>query len=963
MCTKLRGDTVLHAPDRPRGRPFSHRSCQRIILPRSRSGPRRHYLPHPWPAEEASTQVAAALYPELREALLAWSAADQKQAQRVAPRRPRAPAASKDHPSSWPSYRPLPKGRAGAFLAPPAYTPRYQGRLDDVAAQADFLYRTAASFDRDAARGFRTELGIVDLQQPLHTALIAAGWCFTTWARWHPAARVLHRVAVAQIRPRQGWPIKGRAGRRPGRAAAQAMRPARFADLGPEPRMPWVPLPILRAWLEEWTDAAGPRFVATTRPCAPGRVHLHRHQRRGRAASGGGARLPESRLHAVHAAGGQARGPATGEEETRRKRSAGRASGIRGARAPRLPRFVGLRPELVTQLEAYNRLFRGYVPPDYSAEGWRSRGGAGRIVLKPHQRAGAQRLIANQEGSSVSMSGWARRTRASPRSRRCDSRPRPQRPVVVVPNTLIWKWHKGLRAALPDYRIGVIGSERYIGRSGPYTNRIDTPRSAPPSGGSFRRATSMWCSPPTPVFARNSLRAERAGLGPETPALLRMIGLNARNLLAGIKGRSRTRQSRKKTAAAGQRRGHRKSSSAGKSPSLRDEARAKVAEEIAMEREQGARRRTRTFWPSSKRSPTVPSGAGHLQRGPGALDCRSAGDRGRADPGIYWEDLQCDLLVLDEAQNMKNLWPVQQREGGVPKYLGAITEGSDRAWNFAIRAALVRMRTGGSGVVLLSATPAKNSPLEYYTLLGYVDGQAWSRLASPTRDFHRSLPAPGDARHRRHRPQDAAALGGRRLPEPRRAARCHFPLRRVSHRRRGRPQAPGDAGRADPRPDVRGAGGQIRAVPLRLRASPQTRTGDPRMRSRRSGCLQRMALWRFIRAGCRAAQQRTASPSGRGRTRGRSKTPAAPSSCGPRPDPRPNPTADTWFCDNVAVHAWLWRCSPQADFPERVAIFNADQAPNPARRQVLAERFNGVPPCSMKTATSSKKASRRNTTW
>ena len=69
------------------------------------------------------------------------------------------------------------------------------------------------------------------------------------------------------------------------------------------------------------------------------------------------------------------------------------------------------------------------------------------------------------------------------------------------------------------------------------------------------------------------------------------------------------------------------------------------------------------------------------------------------DPGIYWEDLQCDLLVLDEAQNMKNLWPVQQREGGVPKYLGAITEGSDRAWNFAMRAAIVRMKPPSSAPI------------------------------------------------------------------------------------------------------------------------------------------------------------------------------------------------------------------------------------------------------------------------
>src|SRR5207253_150417 len=34
----------------------------------------------------------------------------------------------------------------------------------------------------------------------------------------------------------------------------------------------------------------------------------------------------------------------------------------------------------------------------------------------------------------------------------------------------------------------------------------------------------------------------------------------------------------------------------------------------------------------------------------------------------------------------------------------------------------------GTGVVLLSATPAKNSPLEFYNLIQYVDPNAWRRM-------------------------------------------------------------------------------------------------------------------------------------------------------------------------------------------------------------------------------------------
>jgi N12 class adenine-specific DNA methylase len=78
---------------------------------------------------------------------------------------------------------------------------------------------------------------------------------------------------------------------------------------------------------------------------------------------------------------------------------------------------------------------------------------------------------------------------------------------------------------------------------------------------------------------------------------------------------------------------------------------------------------------------------------------------------------------------MKNLWPYFRGDGGKPpKYLGAIDRPSQRALEFAIRAYLVRRKNGGSGVFLLSATPAKNSPIEYFSLLSLVDGEAWTKL-------------------------------------------------------------------------------------------------------------------------------------------------------------------------------------------------------------------------------------------
>src|SRR5262249_19867757 len=75
------------------------------------------------------------------------------------------------------------------------------------------------------------------------------------------------------------------------------------------------------------------------------------------------------------------------------------------------------------------------------------------------------------------------------------------------------------------------------------------------------------------------------------------------------------------------------------------------------------------------------------------------------------------------------------------------------------------------------------------------------------------------------------------------------------------------------------------------------------------------------------------SPSGR---RSCACAPAARGWCCCRPRRPKTPRLSTTRC---------WATLILAGFPEdRIAIFNADQAPNPARRQLLAERFNGVPP-------------------
>src|SRR6185295_20385156 len=119
--------------------------------------------------------------------------------------------------------------------------PRYQGGAEDFAAQAEFLYRTRRRLTIDTLRDFRRELGLADLNDPLHTALIAAGWCFDNGA-WLPA----RDYYTGSLWPRYDR-AKALADQGDAQAAAQAVklleaiRPSRFSDIAPERSMPWLP--------------------------------------------------------------------------------------------------------------------------------------------------------------------------------------------------------------------------------------------------------------------------------------------------------------------------------------------------------------------------------------------------------------------------------------------------------------------------------------------------------------------------------------------------------------------------------------------------------------------------------------------------------------------------------------------------------------------------------------------------
>jgi hypothetical protein len=306
------------------------------------------------------------------------------------------------------------------------------------------------------------------------------------------------------------------------------------------------------------------------------------------------------------------------------------------------------------------------------------------------------------------------------------------------------------------------------------------------------------------------------------------------------------------------------------------------------------------------------------------------------DPGVAWDDIGVDLLIIDEAQNFKNLYLPEPREGGVPRFMGNAGEGSKRAWQLDFRCAAVRRRTGGSGVVLLSATPAKNSPLEFYSLIQYVDHDAWSRMGirDPEQFIDRylriELKAVVDTKM--DVVERSAVVGFQNLHE----------LREVIFRY-GEFKTAEDVGLKLPEPKV-----NVVEVDMNARRTPSTTCTSARSRPRSS-----RPAWRTRRRSSACSRAWRSSPSTPTSTSGYDWKTAATSGVSPH-----SPKIDAMtkrvllnrtcghivFVDNVAAHRWVVQTLVKAGIPEaRIAVLNAEVAQAAADRQRIAREFNGEP--------------------
>jgi len=90
------------------------------------------------------------------------------------------------------------------------------------------------------------------------------------------------------------------------------------------------------------------------------------------------------------------------------------------------------------------------------------------------------------------------------------------------------------------------------------------------------------------------------------------------------------------------------------------------------------------------------------------------------DKGPTFAELKVDIFAADEAHDYKNLHmaPTTTYHSSA-KFMGGTGIGSKVAFQFDARAFACRANNGA--VILLTATPAKNSPLELYNLLQYIN--------------------------------------------------------------------------------------------------------------------------------------------------------------------------------------------------------------------------------------------------
>jgi hypothetical protein len=750
----------------------------------------------------------------------------------------------------------------------PSVEPRFRGRPDDLVAHAEMLYRSTRTLTAGELLAFhRKQGGTLRSAKAVVKALLDAGWA-VDGDQLVPMDDYLAGhlwPKLDRARARDAGPVGARQAQR----LLETIAPAVFDDIeGVSPRQGWLPLDLVQGWL------------STTLNQYYGELELVRD--RGLLQVRGVDYESIGNAHEVSAEARWCIGWVNHDATVFRpkKRRDENLDEIRVKKAQEweasFRAWVASDEDRKAQVEdAYNRSFRGYVAPKWSSEPmpiarWTKDG----IRLHPHQVSGARRLLGNRGGLLAFDVGVGKTYTGIAVMARARQEGWCKRPVILVPNSIVWKWEADIQRVLPDYRVAVIGSKRTTITRGPRkglaTSVTDTPEDRARKWTRFQAGEFDVVLLTYTALARTRMneRAVRA-YADQTEAIQREVKLRQRN--------------------------------AQKRKTLTERQEAILKEGVAA-------------W---------------------VAEMMELPESWKYDPGVAWDDIGVDLLIVDEAQNFKNLYLPESREGGVPRFMGNAGTGSKRAWQLDFRTAAIRRRTGGSGIVLLSATPAKNSPLEFYNLIQFVDHDAWSRMGirDPEQFIDRYLRI--ELRSVVDTKMDvverSAVTGFQNLHE----------LRDVIFRY-GEFKTADDVGLKLPEPAVK-------VVEVDMNAAQEAKyekyvgqiedaldSTNPAEKAQILGLLARMALvaihprldegftWKTAKTGVDAHSPKLDAMA---------KRVLANRTCG-----------HIVFVDNVAVHQWARRVLVEGGIPDkRIAVLNATTAKAAADRQRIARDFNGDP--------------------
>lgn len=642
-----------------------------------------------------STQRAIDLHQELLDAMRAWSAEHG------------APVDDMEIRKAEKRYNVLSR-LVGAFRTdgqpvdaiakvPEREALRWAGAPGDVVGQADAWWRDRRSMHLADFAAWHRGLGGGHSVDRLRAILVDAGWSVpfglkpSEWPnRLEPAdvyeyGSLWPKVRAAQAVDDKAWVD---------RAAEQSSRlmalisPVEFPDIADlDPRMEWVPLELVSQWIGTNRHSGELRQrIRLIRKEGLIQVDGIRYSDLSVSDSGKGygrsspTEASELDRFVVEAVGwlnhdyGLWKPRKQKEEKIEVKREEWQREALQSFAA-----WAGATQERQDAITAsYNQANRGFRerpsdPTPFPLARWSF---GPRTTPHPWQWAGARRVIRNRGGLVAFDVGVGKTLTGLLVLAAARQEGWSRRPILLVPRSLVWKWAKDVASALPDYRVVVIGSSVYTARGGAARTRTDDVDVMASKWLAYQAGQYDVAVVSYQAFQRIQVRAPALrSYVEQTTAIQREVSLAQERIRATQTGRR--------------------------------------PKELT-EREKAVLEQGTAGWLAEKLEP--PSRQAWV-------------------PGVAFEDLGIDLLIVDELQNFKNLYmPSPRGSAGVPKFMGSGGEGSDMAWGLDFRAHLVRQRTGGAGVVGLSATPAKNSPLEFYSVLQYVDANAWSRIGIPDPD-------------------------------------------------------------------------------------------------------------------------------------------------------------------------------------------------------------------------------------